>query len=387
MEFGMGGRLARMLWLRLSQLVDSNDAFYFQDFVLDDVTYRIFNYRMASYTDFLQPAALECRGIMFDVTDINNVGLVCLPQEKFFNLNENPMTMDLDLTKVSNIELKADGSLISTYLHNGELRLKSKGSIASEQAIDAMAWLLLPENDNFRSALKVATSNGFTVNLEWTAPFNRIVISYQKPGLIGLNMRHMDTGAYMSLKDIQTITDDSGVYEAMLPHWIEELDLSTIDDVPGFVTNIPDMMDIEGYIIKFENGQNVKIKTHWYLVQHRAKDSVNSDRRLFETVVADAQDDLRSLFFDDEWVLKRIQWMEDLVGAEYNTMVQTVEDFCNANLRLDRKEFAIKAKAEIKPLWFGLCMNLYLGKTVDWKGFMMSKWKAYGIKDQQKGEV
>jgi hypothetical protein len=107
----------------------------------------------------------------------------------------------------------------------------------------------------------------------------------------------------------------------MLPHWIEELDLSTIDDVPGFVTNIPDMMDIEGYIIKFENGQNVKIKTHWYLVQHRAKDSVNSDRRLFETVVADAQDDLRSLFFDDEWVLKRIQWMEDLVGAEYNTMV------------------------------------------------------------------
>jgi T4 RnlA family RNA ligase len=208
MEFGMGGRLARMLWLRLSQLVDSNDAFYFQDFVLDDVTYRIFNYRMASYTDFLQPAALECRGIMFDVTDINNVGLVCLPQEKFFNLNENPMTMDLALTKVSNIELKADGSLISTYLHNGELRLKSKGSIASEQAIDAMAWLLLPENDNFRSALKVATSNGFTVNLEWTAPFNRIVISYQKPGLIGLNMRHMDTGAYMSLKDIQTITDD-----------------------------------------------------------------------------------------------------------------------------------------------------------------------------------
>ncbi|UQJ95715.1 RNA ligase 1 and tail fiber attachment catalyst [Klebsiella phage CPRSB] len=28
---------------------------------------RIFNYRMASYTDWLKPGALECRGIMFEM--------------------------------------------------------------------------------------------------------------------------------------------------------------------------------------------------------------------------------------------------------------------------------------------------------------------------------
>jgi hypothetical protein len=42
-------------------LPGSNEAFYFMDYG----QYRVFNYRLASYTDFLAKDALEARGIMF----------------------------------------------------------------------------------------------------------------------------------------------------------------------------------------------------------------------------------------------------------------------------------------------------------------------------------
>lgn len=73
-------------------LVDNplcKEAFYYRGFSIDDTYYRIFNYRLASYSDFILPSALECRGIMFEV-DFGGryVNLVCRPMKKFFNVNE-----------------------------------------------------------------------------------------------------------------------------------------------------------------------------------------------------------------------------------------------------------------------------------------------------------
>lgn len=80
----------------LMNLVSNSDVFYFQDFEVDGHTYRIFNYRLASYTDFMQPSALECRGHMFEIVGGDKcssqydspIRLATLPMQKFFNLNE-----------------------------------------------------------------------------------------------------------------------------------------------------------------------------------------------------------------------------------------------------------------------------------------------------------
>ncbi|MFT2622084.1 RNA ligase, partial [Escherichia coli] len=55
-----------------------------------------------------------------DVDDIL-VRIASRPMEKFFNLNETPFTMNLDLSKVKYMLAKEDGSLVSTYL-DGENR-------------------------------------------------------------------------------------------------------------------------------------------------------------------------------------------------------------------------------------------------------------------------
>ena len=72
-------------------LVETNEAFYYKDFTKENSIYRIFNYRLASYTDFQLPGALECRGTMFEINeDGEPIRLASLPMEKFFNLNEVP---------------------------------------------------------------------------------------------------------------------------------------------------------------------------------------------------------------------------------------------------------------------------------------------------------
>ena len=364
------------LYQQLMTLVGTNDAFYFQDFEspIPDSNYklRIFNYRLASYTDFLNPGAVHCRGVMFGVGKGGTTTLLSLPMEKFWNIDENPMTMGIDLNRINRIEVKADGSLISTYILDDQLFLKSKGSINSTQAVDAMTWLDLPDNAKLKTALYDVARQGMTVNMEWCAPFNRIVLPYQKEHLTVLNIRKHSDGEYVPWENYAELTKHA----------------DNVVDVPcpvQFAEHVPDQVGVEGYVYRLTNPyQRVKQKTLWYMTQHRAKDSINSDRRLFETVVADAQDDLRSMFHDDPYVIDRIDWMEAQVGVEYNSMVRDVERFYDENKTLDRKEYAIKGQNELaNKMWFPLVMNLYSGKENDYKAFMISKWREYGIKDQR----
>ena len=55
------------LFNELMTLVEGNEAFFFHDWEVEDTIFRNFSYRLASYTDFLEPSALECRGHMFEV--------------------------------------------------------------------------------------------------------------------------------------------------------------------------------------------------------------------------------------------------------------------------------------------------------------------------------
>lgn len=361
------------LFNELSSLVAYNEAFYKQEFVTGGHTYWIYNYRLASYTDFIQPGAIECRGVMFEVdADGNAIRLAALPMPKFFNLNENPMSMNLDLTDIDEILVKADGSLMSTYEQDEVLKIKSKGSISSEQCIAAMNWL----DDSscmirfFAEELLHTTVAGWTVNMEWCSPIHRIVLGYEHPHLMVLNARNRETGEYMSYGELVSRFGNDFVIERIL-----------VDDPAAFVASIPTMADdIEGFVVRMKSGQRVKIKTEKYLSLHHAKDSVNNPRRLFEAILDEGIDDLRSMFHTDAVAMKMIDEMQTKVDHLYNSMVNTVESFYEENKHLTRKDYAIKGQRETDP-YFGLAMTRYLGKPVDYKGFLKSRYKEFGIRD------
>lgn len=368
----------------LMSLCDNSEAFYFRDNTLDGSTYRVFTYRLASYSEFLAPNALECRGHLFEINpDGTPIRLASLPLPKFFNYRENPFTMDLDFDNPKQVMLKMDGSLISTYLHGmrhgelstGELRLKSKTALASDQAVAAMSWLALPENIAFKSALETMARWNLTVILEWVSPDNRIVIGYEKPALVVLAVRDNLNGGY----------EFPGTLIGELPilrnHWVETY--NHVTNMSEFIENAPGLQGIEGFVIQLASGQYVKIKTTAYLALHHTKDSINSPRRLFACVLEEASDDLRSLFADDPLAIATIQAMEDQVEKWHNHLATTVEGYYNANKHLDRKEYAIKGQQELDGKGFGLAMMKYLGKEVSYKEFMLKNYKLYGIKDDE----
>jgi len=361
------------LWDDLMTLVDESEAFYYSDQSMGKDWFRIFNYRLASYTEFMRPSGTECRGHMFRITEegpnAQPIVLASLPVEKFWNLNECPATMDLDLNTVEYVWDKLDGSLISTYLSSdGMLFLKSKGSLSSDQALAAMLWLA--KHPSFHDTLQGYTRDGFTVNLEWTAPDNRIVIGYQEPALRVLNARCINTGVYVNPLMIRYVFEEDAVQNQQ-PF-----------DSKEFVESIPEMEGVEGYVIQLTSGQRIKIKTTWYLALHRTKDNINSPRRLFEAVLEEATDDMRSLFYDDPMALETIANMEVFVAEKFNHMVDSVERFYERNKHLSRKDYAILGQEEFAgTFYFSLAMNKYIGKPFDYKEFLKTKWKQLGLKD------
>lgn len=367
-------------------LVDGSEIFYYIDQAYAGCWYRIFNYQLPTYTSFMRPNALECRGHTFQISpkdgDAEMLRLASLPMEKFFNLYENPATMKLDLSTVVAVEEKADGSMISTYLHvhdsgEAELRLKSRKSLFGDQAIAAQQWLLL--NMNLREELRSLATRDYTINMEWVAPDNRIVLDYQRPALRVLNIRNNRDGSYVS---IDTLPES---YQAIRAHRISTLNIDDLDvSVAAFIAGIPDMTDREGFVVQLDSGQRVKIKTSWYLALHHTKDNVNSPRRLFEAVLEDATDDLKSLFHDDQAALQTILDMESFVQQQYRQMVNTVEQFYERNKTLSRKDYAVLAQEALKDtFYFVLAMDKYLGKAFSYKDFLKSRWKLLGLKDTE----
>ncbi len=360
-------------------LVAESEAFYYSDQEMDGHWFRIFNYRLASYTEFLRPNGTECRGHTFMITHEGHgaqpVAFVSLPMEKFWNLYENPSTMDLDLSTAENVWDKRDGSLISTYMVGNKLYLKSKGSLHSDHCNAAMDWLL--DNTMYYAEVKRLASANYTVNFEWTSPLFRIVIGYDGPMLVVLNVRDNTNGDYMPVDRV----------EYLFKHWAcQRVNMAMLlTTTPQFVAEIPDKQGIEGYVIQLKGGQRVKVKTNWYLSLHRTKDTINSPRRLFEAVLDEASDDLRSLFHDDTQALQMIADMEAFVAKLYNHMVDSVERFYERNKHLTRKDYAILGQKEFKgTVFFSLIMNKYIGREFSYKEFLKGKWRELGLKDVEK---
>jgi T4 RnlA family RNA ligase len=363
----------KKLFADLMALVNDTDEFYKQEFVLDGHIYWIFNYRLASYTDFCKPSALECRGHMFEVDASGNmIRLAALPMQKFFNLNENPFTMNLDLVKVDEIQDKRDGSLITTFVHEGAVRLKSRGSIFSDQVLAAEKWLFDPKNSELYGVLRNLAALDISVNLEWTAPDNRIVIGYKHPELMILNARYMHDGSYV---DFNT-----------MGHHVKKYVVKSVivEDTKAFIESIPAMLDdIEGYVIK-KGDLWFKVKTDKYCSLHHTKDSITNPRRLFECVLDEGSDDLLAMFSTDELAVAQIRAMQEFVKKTYNGIVAQVDSFYQANKTLDRKDYAIKGQAELPQHLFSLAMNLYLQKDPNYKEWMKAKYKLFGIADAVK---
>ncbi len=351
------------LYSDLLVLVEKNDAFEMKEIVKDNLIYRIFNYRLASYTDFLEPGAMEARGIMFEVNEAGDmIRLASRPFKKFFNYNENPMTIGLDLTKVVSILDKADGTMLSTYWHINRFGFKTRKMLDVAQIWDADKWIYADENKSLFYWTAAQTGAGRTVIFEWTAPDNRIVLEYKEPKLIVLGVRDNLTGEEIPIHDEEILNkyfvDPVFMHKKVIPEYLENI--------------LPKSEGIEGVVAIFEDNQRVKFKTEWYQLRHGTIDLVLTPVRLFNSILDEKYDELKVINKEIPYLLEKIEKMYSLVRHYLREMTSDVEESYKAFKELDRKSYAIQLKDR---KYFGLMMAKYLGQEVNYKKAMQNLWK------------
>lgn len=348
--------------MSISSTSMKDSSFYFVDQDLPINTtcggwkYRIFGYMMAKYSDFIQSDALWARGTMFLINERQEPQqLVCLPTNKFFNLNENPIAMVSDRLINEDIVVmeKRDGSLMSQYLDiYGNLRLKSKMSTKSDHCLKAMQLLNSNKYAGLKDYLIAMSHKNITVDLEWTSPNNRIVLGYDTDSLTILSARDLSTLSAVDVKNT-------------------EWSVKTYDKI----VLTENKEGIEGYVVELNDGLKVKIKTDWYCLLHKNKESISTPYNLYEICLNDQADDLIALFVGDDLTIQQITSMQEKAKQDYFNLKDVCTVFYNDNKYLDRKTYAIKGQQSLASIEFSLVMTLYSNKEPDYVKSLLKRFK------------
>lgn len=275
------------LYYQLKALAEEpGDAFFVAKQTVEGYNYEVFLYRLASYTEFQKPGAFEARGITFIVENGKEPQIVSRPFAKFFNLGENPFTMNLDATTLQAAYTKLDGSLIATYqkkikTSSGRefftLGFKSKGSLVSEHAQLATEWFNQPTQQAFKREVEDLTLSDYTVMLELLSadPRLQIVLQYPETKLTVIGVRVNENGKLLSKASL-----DSASFPEITKNWVEGVKLPRYSERAAWLENVVSLKDIEGYVLHYPD-QLVKVKTDWYRALHHTKDGLLSTEDVF----------------------------------------------------------------------------------------------------------
>lgn len=291
----------------------------------------------------------ECRGIIFDSVTGD---ILRRPFHKFFNVNEREETQDhlIDLSQDHVVLEKLDGSMIASFIVDGNIIWGTK--MAAQEFHETVSNFVAdkPEYEEF---VRLCIANGVTPIFEWCSRKNRIVIDYPEDQLILTGMRDMINGGYY-------------VHSAMkaLAYKNENVSIpvvkafNAVDNMKQFVDYVSGIEDVEGFVMRFNDGHMAKIKCHWYLQIHKAKEAILQDRNIVELILEEHLDDIKAhLPAEDR---DRLTVFE----SEFNMAIRDLADSIFVEIvdisqhNMDRKTFALTRAKELnsytRPIIFSL---------------------------------
>lgn len=323
----------------LCQYKDS--PFYETKLVIDGYTVSLFNYRLATNSDFQKSFAKELRGICFVFNQDETLFKRYILLQKFFNLNqtEESLLQNIKEYKLVAINNKEDGSLATFIkLPNGRVLGKSKMGFDNDQAKGITNLYL--ENKNIKNLVDFCLDNDIVPVFEYVSPFNRIVLKYQNEELILLRLRDNNSGKYLDLNPFLNRFKDIKFAKF-------ENNYSSIEEM---VNDVVVQEDKEGVVVHcLDNNQNdfmFKVKTIWYNIRHKLfSEDIHRENILIEYILNDNIDDILSqLSVEDVELRNRIDAISIVVKQEINLLVNQIDLLYNdfLDLNSDRKEFALK---------------------------------------------
>lgn len=301
-------------------------------------------YNISDRNTFKDPLACEARGITFDKETGNIIGR---PLHKFFNLGEREDTLknNVNFSDIFSIWDKIDGTMISLHRVNGNLAVKTKKSFLSNEAKRATQFLSKPENQNILKFCNELVDE-FTPVFEFTDPENTIVISHKKMDVVLLHVRHIKTGSYIPYNDpdLTELVEKYNV-KRLSPLNLKQTEKGTLD-IDSVLEDLKVIEGIEGYVMQFNDGRMIKIKSDWYNAQHRAEAGLR-ERDVVKMFLDGTLDDVKGALKTDGYDITKLESIESNVLAELNKMETYITEKVELLKGLDMKSAALKINNEM----------------------------------------
>jgi hypothetical protein len=201
------------------------------------------------------------RGITFD---IQTCELVSFPHEKFFNIDEyidgDVANLAVKMTTQSFLASeKVDGILIHAFYdrHNNKVRFGTRGQLDQDERGFIETAEKLAKKSGHYNELNGMLKNGKSVVLELVDPKYRVVVGYgNKSALFLHGVRDLKSLEMEDFLKIQKTAKELGL-ESPRTH-----SFSSFQELYDFQKNTKD--DVEGYVLRFEDGSMSKAKTEAY---------------------------------------------------------------------------------------------------------------------------
>ena len=319
---------------------------------MDGFKAHIFNYRLANYQDFQEFGALEMRGLTFieyiDSSDASGPTDYerFIHLHKFFNHGEQGGFEGIGESPIKSVQVKEDGSMIVPILWNGKIYCKTRGTFFSEQA--EWANKILSENKQLEDFIRICYVDGWIPIFEFVSPFNQIVLLYDKAELRLLQIRDIYTGIYGELNAFP----EPGVETS--DRWQDDNGLLALLDHAKLET------EMEGWVVEFENGHMVKIKTDWYVaLHHLLTENLTRENEIISWVLNETLDDVLSQVPDTDLRKNYALDIAKFLRYHINKWIEEIHKELikvNPKDKDSRKNFAILNKDEIL---FSVMMRCY----------------------------
>lgn len=280
----------------------------------------------------------ECRGLILELDTWN---VVAYPFRRFFNIQEGEADK-IDLSNSTVLFDKADGSLISAYIYDGELNFATRGCAFAEgnlnQNPDKSFNDLANEaiDKNFCNVSKLwEYAERYTLILELISPENRVVTPYDTTELRLLGARDKNQ-CEVGLAILNQISIDTKIPMPKI------YDITDKADLLEMAKNLPQMQ--EGYVLvdygKQTNGSyhRVKIKNPKWLAIHNLVGNNFCEKRALELCQTGENQEFLAYFPEYKELFAK-------VGNFLKTLDNRLENDYNSiqHLRENRKNFALEA--------------------------------------------
>jgi len=295
----------------------------------------IWNYtEKVQYEGFWDEVTLSCRGL---VTDDKGI-VTARPFRKFFNIEEGKHIP----TSSFDVYEKMDGSLIIVFWYDGGWVVASRGSFTSEQAVAASKIFFDKLDHNF--------SIGITYLFEFTAKWNRIVIDYgDDDNLTLLGAIRTDDETEATYEQLEMIA--RGANCDVVKRYDGIKDYSTLKGI------IKDNQ--EGFVVRFSNGDRMKIKGEEYLRLHKIMTNL-STTAIWEVLSTGGNMDDLLKDVPDEFYNKvkehedELKFMFNSIANDYTRSFMDIKNLMKI-VDGDRRNFAHAAKQYKHPsILFGM---------------------------------